>query len=255
MHYALPVAVLTMGLLMPSPARAFAPELGSETDADLITALDLSDSIMRHEEWIEFEGLARAVEHREFLRAVAGGRFGRVGFAVFAWSSGGVHQDVVPWTVIAGPADAARVADRIRHARKTLRFDLRMARRTEPHGAAPPGRTDLSAALEFAIGRALSRPHPADRTVINVCGNGDDNVGAPPDQARDLAVGFGLVVNAMVIGRRPGLAEYYRRHVQGGAGSFVLDATAPDALGDAFLEKLLRDLIAAPRTGLPAPIS
>lgn len=255
MYYALPVAVLAIGLLVPSPACASAPEVGSETDANLITALDLSDSIMRHEEWIEFEGLARAVERREFLRAVAGGRSGRVGFAVFAWSSSGRHQEIVPWTVIAGPGDAVRVADRIRHARKSLRFGLRMRRGADGVGAAPSGRTDLSAALEVAIGLALNGPHPASRTVINVCGNGEDNVGSPPDQARDLAVGFGFVVNAMVIGRRPGVAEYFRRHVQGGAGSFVLHAADPDALGDAFLEKFLRDLIATPQAGAPVPTS
>ena len=51
-----------------------------------------------------------------------------------------------------------------------------------------------------------------------------------------------MVVNGLVIGARPGVADHYREHVQGGAGSFVLEVSDPKDLGAAMLEKFLRDL-------------
>ena len=47
-----------------------------------------------------------------------------------------------------------------------------------------------------------------------------------------------------MIGDDDGLAGYFGAHVQGGAGSFVLEVREPAALVDAMVEKLLRDLIA-----------
>ena len=40
--------------------------------------------MMRHDERVEFEGLAKALVHPAVLDAIAGGRSGRIGFAVFA---------------------------------------------------------------------------------------------------------------------------------------------------------------------------
>jgi Protein of unknown function (DUF1194) len=80
-------------------AASIAAEAQVHTDANLITVLDVSDSIMRHEEWLEFEGLAKAIVDAAVLDAIAGGRYGRIGFAVFTWSSGGRFEALVPWTL------------------------------------------------------------------------------------------------------------------------------------------------------------
>lgn len=83
MRYALALAALALGLFVVPTGHSLAEASRIETDANLVTALDLSDSIMRHEEWIEFDGLARAVTDREFLSAITEGPLGRIGFAVF----------------------------------------------------------------------------------------------------------------------------------------------------------------------------
>jgi Ca-activated chloride channel homolog len=80
--------------------------------------------------------------------------------------------------------------------------------------------------------------------VINVLANGRDNVAEDPRPARDRAVAKGMAVNGLVIGAGRTLADYFRTHVRGGAGSFVLEVTAAPALLDAMIEKLLRDLVA-----------
>ena len=236
-----------------TPAIAGAPPI--ETDANLATALDVSDSIMRHEEWLEFEGLAKAVTSAALLDAIAGGRHGRIGFAVFAWSSGGRFELFVPWTLIASVADAERVATMLRGAPRIDRSGwARHGGRREVPSLGRDLRTDISATIDFAIELALLAPFSSMRGIINVCANGKDNVGADPRRARDRAVATGMTVNGLVLGRIDGLAGYFREHVQGGAGSFVIEVTKPEALAQAMIEKLLRDLVAArspPAPGVP----
>lgn len=233
----------TLTSTLPSPALG--GQDATATDVNLVTALDLSNSMMRHEEWLEFEGLADAVESDLFLDALAAGRHGRAGFAVVVWSSGRSPQVIVPWTLIETRGDANRIAERLRAARGAHDFDRRMG----GAGTLAPRnrRTDISTAIDFAATLLRGAPYTAARDVINICGNGVDNVGAPPDDARDRALAAGIVVNGLVIGDRRGIADHYRAHVQGGPGSFVLKVQAPGAIVDAMLEKLLRDLIAGGR--------
>jgi Protein of unknown function (DUF1194) len=228
--------------------RAFAEEDSSANDANLITALDLSDSIMRHEEWVQFDGVAYALEHKAFLAALAAGHHGRIGFSVFAWSSDGGHHLIVPWTSIASQRDAAKVADLLRAARERYRFGDRMRECGRTQGR----RTDISAAIGFATRLVWTAPFAAQRTMINICGNGEDNVGQHPDDARDQALARGLVINGLVVSEKAHIVDYYRQHVQGGPGSFVLAVDEPREVAAAMLQKFLRDLIAA-REPRPAP--
>ncbi|SIT58280.1 hypothetical protein BQ8794_50382 [Mesorhizobium prunaredense] len=80
------------------------------TDANVVTAIDVSDSIGRYEEWLQQTGLVRALVHPAFLRAATAGPRRRIGFAVFIWSSEGKFDLLVPWTVIGSAEDAARVS-------------------------------------------------------------------------------------------------------------------------------------------------
>jgi hypothetical protein len=236
------LSALAAALLGLGSDRALAEGVSSASDANLITALDLSDSIMRHEEWVEFAGVAYALEHEAFLAALAAGRHGRIGFSVFVWSSDAGHHLIVPWTSIASQRDAARVADLMRTARNLYRFGHRM-------GAEDSGtegrRTDISAAIGFATRLAGTAPFETHRTMINICGNGEDNVGQHPDDARDRALARGFVINGPVVSEKDRIVDYYRKHVQGGPGSFVLAVDEPREMAATMLEKFLRDLIAA----------
>lgn len=243
-------AAVLVGIIVNSALpQARAGATPAATDANLVTALDVSDSIMRHEEWIEFAGMAHAIESDGFLDAVAAGSHGRVGFAAIVWSSAGPPDVIVPWTVIESKEDARRVADALRAAHQLHGFAGRMG---NGGGDAPARRTDVSAALEFSVDLLRAAPFVATREVINICGNGADNVYASPAAARARALAAGMVVNGLAIGARPGIADYYRAHVQGGAGSFVLEVADPEDVAAAMLEKFLRDLNVAhgPPAGL-----
>lgn len=245
-------AAVVLGLVLVRSPMADASEASAVTDANLVTALDVSDSIMRHEEWIEFDGIARAVVHPDFLSAVRAGRHGRVGFAVYTWASGGNFRVIVPWMVIASIADAERVAAVLRSAPPIDRSRYGGHRRHESGRQAPADlRTDVSAAVLFGLGLMNTAPRPTEREVINIHGNGVDNTGAGPQAARDLALALGVTINGLVVGDRAAVAAYFRSHVAGGAGSFVLQVTDPVDVADALVRKFLMDLIAGPGGGVP----
>jgi len=247
----LAVAALLAGhIVTAATPEARAGGASPATDANLVTALDVSDSIMRHEEWLEFAGMSQAIQSEAFLDAATAGRHGRIGFAVIAWSSAEPPDVIVPWTIIQSKADVRRVVDGLGAARKRYGFDARMGhgrgatsyRGDDRGSAAPARRTDVSTALGFSADLLRAAPFLAAREVINICGNGADNVHASPAAARDRALAAGMVINGLVIGARPRVADYYRAHLQGGTGSFVLEVRDTEGVAAAMLQKFLRDL-------------
>ena len=242
---------LTLAAACASAAILCLPAARAEhaVDANLVTALDVSDSIMRHEEWIEFDGMLRAISHPDFLVAVQAGVHRRVGFAAFTWSSHGDLRVVVPWTVIGSAADVERVT---RALAKMPRQGALAFGGGQDWSETPPrrdGKTDISQALRHGLDLLAAAPHKAERPVLNILGDGVDNVGEGPDRVRSLALGAGVTVNGLVIGKQPGLAAYYRQRVAAGPDSFVIEAHKPADVADAMLRKFLLDLLSSNTRG------
>jgi Ca-activated chloride channel homolog len=216
------------------------PQLGRSqplppTDANIATALDVSDSIMRHEAWLEFEGMARAIVAPVLLETIARGRHGRIGFAVFVWSSG-VPQPVVPWTSFEALADAEAIAALIRAAHPP-------GPGVRERRALGEGLTDLSGAIRFGTELLLVAPFKSNRLILNVLGDGVDNIGAGPQAARAAALDAGITINGVVVGRDEEVAAYFRHRVAGGPNAFVIETGDPKDYADIMLTKFLYDLI------------
>jgi hypothetical protein len=219
---------LMLALLLALPSGASAEASTAEhfpirTDADIVTALDISDSIMRHEAWIEFDGIARAVVAPAFVEAIVRGVHGRIGFALFTWSGGISFETLVPWTIIDSQAAAERVARELLHARRPAPAGGGDHDRSSADAdlvPRPDGRTDISSAITFGAALIASAPHRTSRRVLNIVGNGVDNVGAPPAHARDRALLSGININAVVLGGDTSLTSYFRHNVIGGFGLF-----------------------------------
>jgi hypothetical protein len=237
--------VLSLGLLVllvwPVAAR-------EATDANLITAIDVSGSINAAEERLELEGMAAAVVDPRFLEAIARGYHGRIGFVAFTWANG-EFISLVPWTVIGSQDEAQRVAGLLRAARgmPTMGYAMPIPSRMRPWRIGHA--TDVSAAIERAIDLSAAAPFDSWHNVINICANGIDNVGDGPAAARDRANSHGLIVNGLILGNRDEAADvaaYFRDHVQAGPGSFVMMARAFQDLTRAMLAKFLVELAALP---------
>lgn len=205
------------------------------TDANIVTAIDVSDSIDPATAAIEIGGMAQAIQAPEILQAIHNGRHGQIGFAIFAWRDG-AYPELVSWSVIASDADARAVSLRL----ATGFRDFLAAEGPQP--APDPHMTDLSGAIDHAAVLLLTAPFVADRAVLNVIGNGWDNVGEGPQRARDRIVAAGATVNGVVLGYDPVLMDYYRSTVIGGPGAFLLAAGSAGAMADVLARKFLYDV-------------
>ena len=236
---------ICLGLALAGHAGAAGAEITAPvaTDANIVTAIDASDSVTGAEMRLQLAGLAAAHAQPGGARRHPRRRTGRIGFAMFAWHDR--QYEVVPWTLVASARDAEAVA-RMIDARLTVALDDE-ARRGTPFFI---GRlTDLSAAIDHARDLLVAAPFPGGRAVVNVIGNGPDNMGEASLAARDRLLAAGATVNGVVLGAEPEVLAYFRAEVVGGRAAFVMPGVSTGALTDLMRMKFLRDLIAA----APAP--
>ena len=208
----------------------------NETDANIVTALDISDSISRAELDDLVAALASAISSQPVVEAIRSGPTGRIGFSVFAWHH--YRYSYVDWMLIASDDDAKEAASRIRR---------RLLARTEPRasedGDRRPGRrTDISGAIDYAARLFGSAPYATQKRIVNIVGNGVDNVGEPAGPARDRFTRTGGTINGLVFGTDAAVTDYYLQQVIGGQGAFVSTIAGGSDLADAFRRKLLSDI-------------
>ena len=219
-------------------------ESALEVDANLVTAVDVSGSMGMSGEGFQFEAIATAIEHPDFLQAIARGYNHRIGFSIITWSSEGGFSTVVDWTLISSAEHSRAIAKQLRQASPTERFGYT---RPAPGPSRPLWRrglsTDISRAVHLALDWLDTAPFSSARSVINLCTNGTDNVAEGPELARMRAIQSDTVINGLIIGDRPEIAAYFRDHIQTGPGSFVIEAKQRDDILNAMQRKFMLDLV------------
>lgn len=207
--------VFLLLLCLALPARA---EERVEVDVELFLAVDVSRSMQPFELEIQRRGYAAALISDEVQAAIAGGPLGRIALTYVEWAGVQDQRIVVPWTLLETAADSADVA-----ARLTARFDDGLRR------------TSISGALDYAVGSIDANRFDAWRRVIDVSGDGPNNMGGPVTQARDRALARGITINGLPLTTRDDslfsrwdiddLDAYYTACVIGGVGAFVVPVT------------------------------
>src|SRR5919108_2934099 len=113
---------------------------GDKVDANIVTGLDVSDSMSGAETLIQVEGLALAIQSPEVISAISRGHHKRIGFAVFLWASG--EASVFPeWRMIGSPEQARAVG-----AEMAVRLQDIMTSESRRHLGSL---TDVSSAMLF----------------------------------------------------------------------------------------------------------
>lgn len=202
----------------------------NEVDVALILAVDASRSMDMQEMQIQREGYVSALTHSDFINAVKGGMTGRVAIAYYEWASGVDEQSRIDWQIIETSQDANAFAARI----NALPFMTRTG-------------TSISGAIAYGTGMLAATPFSSMRRVMDISGDGPNNIGAPVVEARDLAVSTGIVINGLALIIRPSssivsLDRYYADCVIGGPGSFVLPVHDIEDFETAIRRKLVMEV-------------
>jgi hypothetical protein len=229
------VAAFIAGFLCAAPAQAAntdagAPSIAVPVDLELVLAVDVSRSMDADESALQRAGYVDAIRHPDFIRAIKLGANGRIALTYFEWAGDVREESVVPWQVIDSPESAGAFADRI-------------VKRT--YGGFRG--TSISSALTFGTAMLEDADYQEARRVIDVSGDGPNNIGAPVQAARDIAVSEGITINGLPILIRPSptfthLDDYYAECVTGGPGSFVLPISASSEFATAIRRKLILEV-------------
>jgi hypothetical protein len=207
-----------------------------EVDTALIVSVDVSNSVDEHRYKLQMEGIAKALEDPEVLKAILNGPQGGILVAMVTWAD--KPRLSLPWQRIASAADAAAVAAKVRALpRQTGEF------------------TCVSGMLRSISDKVVPQiPAKALRIVVDVSGDGRENCNPeePPASVRDELAASGVTVNGLPIlegDEGPVLEQWYRENIMGGPSSFILPANGFGDFGRAIRQKFMIEISGNP---LPA---
>jgi hypothetical protein len=227
--------VLIFAALAAFPAAAVAAE---KVDLLLVLAADVSRSVDSGKFQLQRDGYATAISDPRVLEAISSGRNGRIGLSFIEWSGAGSQRVLIDWTRVGNAEEAKGFGDHLLEAPRSF-----------------ADRTSISGAIDFSMGQFAKAPFESERRTIDISGDGTNNAGRDVTLARDEALAQGVTINGLVIlsetplawnpdhtNPQGGLDNYYRSHVVGGTGAFVIVAENFASFGKAIIKKLIAEI-------------
>jgi len=236
------------GLAAPRPGAVFADKSPSAipVDVELVIAVDVSNSMDPEEQALQREGYILGLTSREFLQALRNGAHGRIAITYFEWAGLNDQKIILPWRLIDGPESAEAVTNEIKRT---------------PYRRAP--RTSIFGALQFAKPLFDQSGYGGLRRVIDVSGDGSNNMGPPVTIMRDEVLAAGITINGLPIMLSrgygtgpsiPNLDVYYENCVIGGPGSFVIAIKEREQFKEATRTKLVQEIASVPTKPRIVPV-
>ncbi len=218
-----------------------------DVDLQLVLAVDVSRSMDPAEQELQKQGYIDALLHPDVLEAIREGFFGRIAVTYVEWAGPGSQKIVAPWTLVDGADTAKALADKI--ASVPLSY---------LHG------TSISSSLLFASGLFEESGFRSNRQVIDISGDGPNNMGYPVLQAREAVLKRGITINGLPIMIHadffsgysiPNLDVYYGDCVIGGPGAFLVTVDSVDRFAEAIRRKLVLEIAGGAPEIIPAGLA
>lgn len=225
-------------------AGGFPTQATSVEVCDLMLALsaDVSRSVDAEKFKLQRQGYAAAIADPRVMRLIEAGANRRIAICLIEWSGVGAASVMVDWAAIGTRSEAESFASALLAAPRHYM-----------------DRTSISTGIDFALAHMAKSPFGAERRVIDVSGDGTHNSGRSVNDARDEAVEKGVTINGIaILSATPlafnpththppgGLQKYYEDNVIGGPSAFALAAEGFETFGQAILQKLIKEIAAAP---------
>ena len=227
-HYAFSLALAALAAAFSHPASADTP-----VDLELILAVDVSRSMDPDEQALQRDGYVAALTHPEVIAAIASGARKKIALTYIEWAGPELQSTVVDWQVIDGAGAAGAFAALLKQA------PIQGYRGTA-----------ISDGIVFSATRFDGNGFEATRRVIDVSGDGPNNMGMPIDLAREAVIRKGVTINGLpIMIKAPGgfaaiadLDIYYQDCVIGGSGAFTIVIRAPEQFAEAIRRKLVLEI-------------
>jgi Ca-activated chloride channel family protein len=210
------IRALMFALAMGFPGTARACEVA------LVLAMDVSGSVDPAEYRLQIDGLASALQDQAVREILVQEN---AALLVTQWSNVGQQRVTLPWTRIRTARDVEGFAEAVRLVPR----------------AYAGSDTAVGAALFHALDQLALVPD-CRRKIVDLSGDGDENVGFTVGRARQAAIAQGVEVNALAIeSMGVSISNFYRRWVIT-PGGFVETSRGHLDYARAIRSKLLREL-------------
>jgi len=226
---ALPAIMLSL-CLGASPVRAAGG--GPAVDAELVFAVDASESMEDWEWRLEMAGIGAAFRSSAVQQVIASLPHRRIAVALVVWADATTPADISAWRLIDGGSSAVAFAGEME---------------TWPRRVG--GGTGMGAGIAASVRLIEAAPFRCDRRIIDVSGDGPEPLAITSEayprmpEARALAERAQVTVNGLAIVKdRPDLYDWYQDYVADGPGAFIMQIKDVKDFAAAFQKKLLREL-------------
>lgn len=219
----------------PALAQTRAQSGGATVPVDLrlVLAVDVSRSMNADEQYLQRIGYVEAFRNPIVIEAIQRGPLGRIAVTYVEWA--GDQHVVVPWTLL----DGRRASEAF--AKRLLEAPIRVARRTS-----------ISEALVYAASLFDDPAFRGQRRVIDISGDGPNNLGRGVLVARNQVISKGITINGLpILARSDSLAGffdvanldlYYEDCVIGGPGAFIVPVLETGGFAAAILRKIILEI-------------
>jgi len=220
-------AMLFVALAFPTFASAQTGPAATAVDVTLVLAIDASGSVEDDRFELQKRGFGAAFRDPRVLQAIRAGDHQSIAVMMLQWTGPPLQEVMVPWTLVKDEASAAVLAAIIESSPRRLMG----------------GGTSISGAIDYSVKALAASPYRGTRRVIDISGDGSNNLGRPAEQARDEAVRAGIRINGLpILAVEPDLDQYFRQNVIGGPGAFAIPAKDYDQFAEAILRKLITEI-------------
>jgi len=208
-----------------------APADDVPVDLELVLAVDVSGSMDDEEHRLQRSGYVRALAHPSVWTAIEAGAYRRIALMYLEWAGPRGQEIIIPWRLIERAEDLQLFSSDL--ADRPISF-IRG--------------TSISGALLFSARQFGGNGFEGFRRVIDVSGDGPNNLGNPIEPTRDFVAGQGITINGLPLMLRPSgshsvrLADYYRDCVIAGPGAFVFPVLETAQVGEAIRRKLILEI-------------
>jgi hypothetical protein len=223
--------------LLAGPSASLAAEV--QVDLQLVLAVDASGSVNMPRFNLQKQGYAAAFRNPRVLAAIRSGISQAIAVTMHQWTGPFQQVPVVPWMVVKDEASAEALATAIDNTRRQL-FS---------------GGTSISGAIDFSQRLLARSPFTATRRIIDISGDGRNNIGRPARMARDEAVRDGITINGLpILAVEPDVDTFYFENVIGGPGAVMVPADSYESFAEAILKKLIIEIASNDAETLGAPL-
>lgn len=190
----------------------------------LVLLMDVSASVTQENYQLQMQGLVAAFTSPQMQQTLLAQPDG-VAITLIQWASDA--ETVVPWM----------------HLRNQTQLDQFVTRLSEQVRAEPGYQTAVGEALAAGMRALEQAPCEAEQRMIDISGDGINNLGAEPQALRDLAQHMLIQINALAIvtDNEPNIHQWYRENVITPDG-FVIVAQGHEDFGRAIRRKLLLEI-------------